>query len=468
MSSNRQVVPSDPADAFAILYDQAPTEPFRDPARVEGWRREPKFTDLCIRVRDAVWAYASLQPFVDALGGSDDAERDHVAMLVGIDRAFEDVHAGRLPAGRLVSHVTRHLIEGRFSTNAIDGAVLPRFVRPADEPEGAASIDDLLVAIIRVPGEAWAAHEVKPLDIDLDRLELVRGPLAACAPMVGGLGELDRSVVVRNGHRSYRISPNRPDELATRLPTILERLDRSRAVIGVLPELTLTVATLDAWVELIRRSPRPSDSRLRIILLGTGHLTADVPPANRAVLVDRDSGSILAEQDKIHGFTLRPEQLKTWNLDPPLGPNRIDEHVLGGARLVFLESLAGRLVILICQDLGEPISMGPHIRAFGASYILAPVLSKPTTAHRWEHSAAKAFIHAVGSTVIVANSLAIGSPAVGALGGFSLVATPREFAIGCAGQPMDVVAFEPRDDLIRVTEPMRDDAPVWMDGSHGC
>lgn len=468
MSSNRQVLPLDPADAFAVLFDNAPTEPFRDPARVEGWRREPGFQDLANRVCNAVWSGESLHPFADGLGATDDPDRDHIAILAGIDRAFEDIHAGRPSSHRLVRQVSRYLVEGRFSTNAIDGAVLPRFVRPADEPEGAASIDGLIQSIIRVPADSWAAHEVKPLDIDLDPQELRSGPLAGCAPMVGQLGELDQAVVNRLGYRSYRIAPKRPDELAKRLPTILERLDRSGAVIGMLPELTLTSETLDVWVDLIRQTPRPADSRLRMILLGTGHLTADVPPANRAVLVDRDTGMVLAEQDKINGFTLEPEHLREWKLAPRLGPDRIDEHMLAGRGLVFLESRAGRLVILICQDLGEPISLGPDIRDFGASHVLTPVLSKPTTAHRWEHSAAKDFIHAVGSTVVVANSLAVGTPAVGTLGGFSMVATPDAFSIGCAGDPMDVVAFEPRDDLVRVTEPIRDHAPVWTDGRHAC
>jgi predicted amidohydrolase len=468
MSSKRQVLPPDPADAFAILYDNASTDPFRDPARIAGWRRNVEFKALSASARDAVWSGDSVQPFVDGLSGSTDPDRDYIAILVGIDRAFEDAHPGRRPAARLVGHVTRYVREGRFSSDAIGGAVLPRFVRPADEPVGAASIDDLLQAIMRVPLDVWSAHQLRPLDIDLDARELMSGPLAACAPMVGELDELDRSVVTRHGHRSYRIAPNRPVELAKRLSKILDRFDRSRAVLGVLPELTLTPAILDAWVDLIRRTSRPVDSRLRMILVGTGHLTADVPPANRAVLLDRDTGYILATQDKIHGFTLEPEHLREWHLDPPLGAGRIDEHMRGGAGLVFLESRAGRLVILICQDLGEPVAMGPVVKAFGASHIMTPVLSKPTLAHRWEHGAANDFIHAVGSTVIVTNSLAVGSPAAGTLIGFSLVATPDAFSIGCAGDPTDVVAFEPVDDGVRVTGPIRDDEPIWIDGNRGC
>lgn len=468
MSSYSQVLPLDAADAFAALYDAAPTDPFHDPARVEGWRHHPAFEDLRDRVRDAVWSGDSLQSFVDALSVSDDSERDHLAMLVGIDRAFEDVHAGRVPATRLVNHVTRYITEGRFSTKAIGGAVIPRFVRPADEPEGAAAVDGLLASLIRVPDGAWSANALTPLDIDLDALELLVGPLAACAPVVGGLAELDRSVVTRHGHRSYRISPKDPGDLANRMPVILERLDRSGAVIGVLPELTLTSATVDAWIDLVRRTPRPTNGRLRMVLVGTGHLDRGVPPANTAVLLDRDTGVVLAVQDKIHGFTLEPKQLREWNLDPPLGPDRIDEHMRGGRGLRFLESHAGRIVILVCQDLGEPIAMGPHIRDFGASHILVPVLSRPTSAYRWEHSAARTFIHGVGSTVVVANSLAIGSPAAGKVIGFCLVATPGAFSIGCGSSPTDVVAFEPRDDLVRVTDPIRDDPPVWVDGRQSC
>lgn len=468
MSSSSQVLPPDPADAFAFLYDTAPRDPFRNPTRIERWRRDTHFGSLRNAVREAVWWGSPLAPFVDGLVHSSDPERGHVAIVVGIDDAFSDIHPGRPVPGRLPKHVARYHAEARFSTDATAGAVVPRFVRPGAEPVGPASLDALLDALFRIPPDPWAAHRLQRLDLSFDAGELTTGPLVACAPMIGHLDELDCAVIEHDGYRSYRIRPAAPAALLNRLPDVLDGLDRSGAVIGLLPELTLSPLTLEGWRTLLAKTPRPAESRLRIIVLGTGHLEASTPPPNRAVVVDRDSGSILATQDKTYGFTLEAVHLKQWNLKQCLGSERIDEDMLAGKGLCFLETDAGRLLVLICQDLSKPFALGSHVAAFGPSCILTPVFSKPMRAQRWEHKHALDYASQVGSVVAVANSLAVGSPSGGVHLGASLTVTPRAFSLGCAAYATDVVAFEPHDDEVLVTDPIRHRNPVWGGRAASC
>jgi predicted amidohydrolase len=175
-----------------------------------------------------------------------------------------------------------------------------------------------------------------------------------------------------------------------------------------MPELTLTPGLLEHWIDVLR-APPPRGSRLRLLLVGSGPLERDERGmvANRAVLLSR-SGEVLLTQDKRHGFALDDDQVEKWGLTEDLdGPGAYAEPLLLGRNLTIRESSIGRFAVVICEDLGRVAQDGRAMLELGPSFLLAPVLSKPTLPHYWEHSDAKKWASEVGADTVVANSLVI-------------------------------------------------------------
>jgi len=82
------------------------------------------------------------------------------------------------------------------------------------------------------------------------------------------------------------------------------------------------------------------------------------------------------------------------------------------------------------------------LHGHGVSLILVPVFARPTKDRRWERARAEVYCDAIGSSVVVANSLVIASilgtpPPVGT----AIAVAPGEAAVGHASEPDDVVVF---------------------------
>jgi hypothetical protein len=159
--------------------------------------------------------------------------------------------------------------------------------------------------------------------------------------------------------------------------------------------------------------------------------------------MSRVDGSILLEQDKLFGFEISAGQLSDWGLSSILGTNPLGEYMRRGAGLAFAESALGRLVVLVCEDLGRVFDVGATVRSFGTSHLLAPVFSKPTIEFYWEHQRAREYTAELGATTIVANSLAV-ARAMGRkqrIGAALVVAGDGAWEIGRATHGNDVLLF---------------------------
>jgi predicted amidohydrolase len=187
------------------------------------------------------------------------------------------------------------------------------------------------------------------------------------------------------------------------------------------------------------RAHDAQDSNLRWIFVGTGAFGDKTLPANRGYLLDRLTGQVLVEQDKLFPFTLSEEQLEAWNLSPLLGREPISEAIARGDMISVAESAIGRLVILVCEDLSRLDQLLNPLVEHGVSLAIAPVLSKPTLAHHWEHARAKVYADAAGTSVVIANSLVIASLLDQVEAGTALVHGPGGFACASAGLPDEVV-----------------------------
>jgi hypothetical protein len=90
------------------------------------------------------------------------------------------------------------------------------------------------------------------------------------------------------------------------------------------------------------------------------------------------------------------------------------------------------------------------------SLILVPVFARPTKDRRWERARAEVYSDAVGSNVVVANSLVIAeilrsrTPV-----GTAIAVAPGQAAVGHASEPHDVVVFELDGDGPRVVHDAR-------------
>jgi hypothetical protein len=85
------------------------------------------------------------------------------------------------------------------------------------------------------------------------------------------------------------------------------------------------------------------------------------------------------------------------------------------------------------------------------SLLLVPVFARPTKDRRWERARAEVYSDAVGSSVVVANSLVIAEilRTPGPVG-TALAVAPGQATVGHSIEPDDVVVFELDGDGPRV------------------
>jgi predicted amidohydrolase len=116
-----------------------------------------------------------------------------------------------------------------------------------------------------------------------------------------------------------------------------------------------------------------------------------------------------------------------------------------------VEAGGARLAILVCEDLARLHTFSNALHAHGVSLLLVPVFARPTKDRRWERARAEVYCDAIGSSVVVANSLVIAailrSPTPV---GTAIAVAPGQAAVGHSSEPDDVVVFELDGDGPRV------------------
>jgi predicted amidohydrolase len=422
----------------------------------DTWASDERLHDFSLYVEAEVREHGRLDPdgVADYLDIADDTDGRRYAYLCAIDAAMELVHpatdtADRLGLYALAIRFSKH---NRFNTDPRDGALLPRFAFPdriramADEVQIEHKAD-LFTNVVVVDAQQWSTvgsvrvprHYSPPATTRLD------GLFVGCAPVCGG-DDVEIVCIPAPPRRRYEIAPAGPGP-GGRIASIIDQLDASGAHIGLMPELTLNPGLLENWQRALASTPPPPGSRLRLVMVGTGPFEPrpDRRHANRAFLLGRD-GEIVFCQDKRHPFTLDADTVRTWALETALGEGAAAEPIVAGKRLAVAEGTFGRMIVLVCEDLGRKVEDGPLLLAVGSSLCLAPVLSKPTLKHYWEHSSAKAISAEIGSNTVVSNSLVIADrqrdAGMGPEGeGTALAHTPQGAVCGHALDPGEVVVL---------------------------
>jgi predicted amidohydrolase len=437
-------VSQDYADLFCELFDQLDAAQLH--AEGVAWMRDAEVAATAAGVGQA------------ALDGEHVAAPDHghqtFAVLAGLDAAL--THANPLlggpPPPALTEYALRYAESGRFDSGALPGALLPRFARPGRRGQLPDHPVEAFGAVVRVDAAGWDAcdHATLPVRSRLTRQEREAGLRVAAAPMIREPDELEWEVEERSGLRFYRIHPADREPTRARVEKVIAKWDEHDVAIGIAPELCLSRPLLERWQAALRERPGAGTSRLRLVVAGSGNVEGSSPPANVAVLLDARTGEVLVRQRKVHPFNFSREDLELWGLADRLTAP-IDEDLHRGRRVCVVEAGGVRLAILVCEDLARLHAFAAALHAHGVSLLLVPVFARPTKDRRWERARAEVYSDAIGSSVVVANSLVIaemlGSPMPV---GTALAVAPGHAAVGHSSEPDDVVVFELDGDVPRV------------------
>jgi predicted amidohydrolase len=428
-------VSQDYADLFCELFDRL------DPARLhaEGvsWMRDADVAATAAEVGQAA--------LDGELVAAPDGARRTFAVLAGLDAALTHANPmlGGAPPPALTEYALRYAESGRFDSGALPGALLPRFARPGRRGQLPDHPLDAFGAVVRVDAAGWdaCAHAALPARSRLSRSEREAGLRVAAAPMIREPDELHWEVEERSGLRFYRIHPADREPTRERVEKVIAGWDEQDVALGVAPELCLSGPLLERWQVALRDRADAGTSRLRLVVAGSGNVNGASPPENVAVLLDARTGEVLVRQPKIHPFNFSRDDLELWGLADRL-PAPIDEDLTRGDRVCVVEAGGVRLAILVCEDLARLHAFAAALHAHGVSLLLVPVFARPTKDRRWERARAEVYSDAIGSSVVVANSLVIaeilGSPAPV---GTAIAVAPGRAVVGHACEPDDVVVF---------------------------
>ncbi len=385
--------------------------------RADEWADDGLLQSFSEYVEETVIAEGQLDPDAvsESFEGEDDPDWRCYGYLRGIDAAFRLIHpdVDTSDRGGLDGLAGRFRRWKRFNSEPKTGLLLPRFAFPdrfrtmGDEMAIEAKRDLFeYLTVVRpelvplVTSVRIARHHSPPSTVR------VEGLFVGCAPICGG-GDVEIYCEPAPPRRRYHVRPL-SKRVQPQLQTVIELLDASGAHIGVMPELTLDPDLVRSWKRALASTSVPPGSKLRLLLVGTGPLEQfdDGRVANRAVLLHR-SGREIISQDKRHPFTLTKDMVEEWGLTPDLGEGAAAEPIAPADTLWAAEGPLGRMLILVCEDLSRTIEDGNLLLELGPSLCLAPVFSKPTLSHYWEHSQAKKLCSEIGCNTVVANSLVI-------------------------------------------------------------
>jgi predicted amidohydrolase len=425
----------DYANLFCELFDRLDPAEFR--AAGEGW------------MRDGDVAAAAAEVEQRALDGdpvaAPDGGRRTFAVLLGLDAALAHANpalSGTAPAA-LTEYALRYAESRRLDSGALPGALIPRFARPGRRGQLPDDLADAFGSVVRVNAADWAAcdHAALQARCRLTRPDREVGLRVATTPMIREPDELEWEVEERSGLRFYRIHPADLEPTRARVERVIGAWDEHDVTIGVAPELCLSRALLERWQTALSERKRAGDSRLRLVVAGSGNVNGSSPPTNEAVLLDACTGEVVGRQPKVHPFNFSPDDVELWGLADRL-PAPIDEDLSRGERVCVVEAGGVRLAILVCEDLARPHAFAAALYGHGVSLILVPVFARPTKDRRWERARAEVYSDAIGSSVVVANSLVIAEILRSPMPvGTAIAVAPGRAAVGHSSEPDDIVAF---------------------------
>jgi hypothetical protein len=384
---------TDPADLFVALYDALPEtaarrRPDLDPALwrsmptdnpiasrlgslLDAWYLDPQVQRCAERVREFACQGSVPRHEVAAVAPASRAPAVF-SVLLGLDRALHNAHPGQ--RGTAMAGLSkiglRYIRTGRLSTGRVAGALLPR--KSLSGEAGGSILACCFLSVERIPAETWdvVSHRRLPTYLDIGRRSESEELRLAAVPLLAREDLAVSVITAETGQPvAFRLVPRDTVHLRERMRSVLDALDRSGAVIAVLPDHALSVDLLAHWQALLRATRPPVSSSLKWILVGGGAVDSQAPSISRAILLDRDLGEIVLAQDKLVPSRLELRHLTLQGIDTqeaePAGEapapvsDWIPEAIAAGAKLNILDSGLGRIAILSGD---QPADLEPALR----------------------------------------------------------------------------------------------------------
>jgi hypothetical protein len=400
--------PGDLASVFIRLYDELEAQSVAE-EDLESWSADEEVRNQARQVEEVASRTGGVQsPELPDIAGSADP-KSIFAMLLGIDQAIfrANPFSPMFEQDALVTLATQYALTGLFNADPEhEGALLPRCAFPGGLTGSRRLAEYFWVQ--RVPLDVWSSavrftrissrHEEV-----FSRDEPVR---VGCVPLLETYDDVRLAPGATNGRADYRLVPASTQDLRNRIRRTVTALEASGAMIAVLPEASVDDALLEHWQAVLDETAS-DDTKLRWLLVGSGPVGGGDPPANRAVLLDRRTGTILMTHDKLTRFTFGPGQLRAWHV-PGIPPDaKVVEAIVTGTRLSIAESTLGRLSLMICQDVAVSADWYDRFRPIGVSHMLVPIFSKPVMRECWEHRVAERHANDLGIWTVFSNSLVV-------------------------------------------------------------
>ncbi|NJR80612.1 nitrilase-related carbon-nitrogen hydrolase [Sphingomonas corticis] len=232
--------------------------------------------------------------------------------------------------------------------------------------------------------------------------------------------EEDVAVRRRQDGAAYLVTPS---ELVGRARAVVSRAYEEEASLILMPEMVLTPRALAAFrQELLDRHSEHSERTNRLpplsyALVGVVEEVEDGAARRNYVVVLDGTGEVLASQDKLSRWNLRPDEQQQYELAPvdAAVPDLLLEPISPAEEVVVVDLPGlGRLVVLICADMdvSEP---GDWLYAnAGLEWVYAPIMDRTRRPVRargrvgpWIVRRAHRAACATRGRVIVTNSMAL-------------------------------------------------------------
>lgn len=409
------------ADLFLRVYDKLRSVP------IDDLTAELASARLAAVEVDGVAVSSGLYPDP---GTPEDAQL--LAVLLGLHQALLAADPERdIPNKQgMAAHAARWDLYRRLNTDPADGILIfSRAIAGRPDVRNAPNrLADLFPGLLRVdaadlahteliattaatdlrvrsqkPSDPYELHGAAPVIIG-------QIPMLACPEDVIWQRVSSPDGLPQDGYTVAPVSAN----LIGRIDPALAALATAEVHLGLIPESALDDTVLQGWQRVLGDHSQPTGS-LQWLLAGTGPVTTvgvDVQPGttklpNRAVVLTSD-GDVVFTQDKRAGFTMSPEQIRRYRLEPVLGANdTLAEHIRKGSLLTIIDASAGRFAIAICEDHGRLIEIGGLCAKMGVTHLLVPVIAPAMWSGGWQCTGARQLASELGVSTAVGNSLAV-------------------------------------------------------------
>ncbi len=249
------------------------------------------------------------------------------------------------------------------------------------------------------------------------------------------------------------ISPVRADSvcvrLAERAEAAVRRLQAEGAQIAVFPELVVPDAVLRRIKQVLADTIRERAS-LQVVVAGSysrGRGNNGLPYNEAIVLNGR--GEELWRQRKLHHYEMHPYEQKRFGLYKYFGGLYAREAVATHPRtLTVRDSSLGRLAVLICEDIAQPIPGFHNLTALQVNYVFSPVMAGALEASRSFARQAERLTIDAGAVCVVANSMPLAKAEWGEKPGFP--------PLGIVSLPLQDIRKNPPS-LVTVLQ-----EPIWL------